>query len=257
MVKPKTEEEIALMRENGILVSKTLAEVGKLVAPGVTTLELNRVAETFIRDHGAIPSFLGYEGFPAALCISVNDVVVHGFPSDYVLKEGDIVSVDCGTYYKGYNGDSAYTLPVGEVDAETRKLLDVTKDSLYRGIQAAVAGNRIGDIGHAVQSYAESFGFSVVRELEGHGIGKKMHENPGVPNYGRKGNGPQLVDGMTICIEPMINAGSKSVYLAKNGWAVHTADHKKSAHYELTVVVRKGQAEQLSTFDFIENNVKF
>ena len=257
MVKPKTEEEIALMREKGILVSKTLPELAKLVAPGVTTLELNRVAETFIRDHGAIPSFLGYEGFPAALCISVNDVVVHGFPSDYVLKEGDIVSVDCGTYYKGYNGDSAYTFPVGEVDAETRKLLDVTKDSLYRGIQAAVAGNRIGDIGHAVQSYAESFGFSVVRELEGHGIGKKMHENPGVPNYGRKGNGPQLVDGMTICIEPMINAGSKSVYLAKNGWAVHTADHKKSAHYELTVVVRKGQAEQLSTFDFIENNVKF
>ncbi|MGM9786477.1 MAG: type I methionyl aminopeptidase [Candidatus Cryptobacteroides sp.] len=257
MVKPKTEEEIALMRENGILVSKTLAEVGKVVAPGVTTLELNRVAETFIRDHGAIPSFLGYEGFPAALCISVNDVVVHGFPSDYVLKEGDIVSVDCGTLYKGYNGDSAYTFPVGEVDAETRKLLDVTKESLYRGIAAAVAGNRTGDIGHAVQSYAESFGFSVVRELEGHGIGRNMHENPGVPNYGRQGSGARLVEGMTICIEPMINAGVRCVYLAKNGWAVHTADHKKSAHFELTVVVRKGQAEQLSTFGFIEDNVKF
>ena len=252
MVRPKTEEEIALMKENGILVSKTLAEVGKIVAPGVTTLELNRVAETFIRDHGAIPSFLGYEGFPAALCISVNDVVVHGFPSDYVLKDGDIVSVDCGTFYKGYNGDSAYTFPVGEVDAETRKLLDVTKESLYKGIEQAIAGNRIGDIGHAVQSYAESYGFSVVRELEGHGIGKHMHENPGVPNYGRKGSGSRLVEGMTICIEPMINAGLKNVYLAKNGWAVHTADHRKSAHFELTVVVRKNAAEQLSTFEYIE-----
>ena len=253
MIKPKTAEEIELMRENGILVSRTLAEVGKTVAPGVTTLELNRVAESFIRDHGAIPSFLGYEGFPAALCISVNDVVVHGFPSDYVLREGDIVSVDCGTLYKGYNGDSAYTFPVGEVDAETRKLLDVTKASLYEGIAAAVAGNRTGDIGHAVQTYAESFGFSVVRELEGHGIGREMHELPGVPNYGKAGKGTKLVDGMTICIEPMINAGNRGVYLARNGWAVHTADHRNSAHYELTVVVRKGHAELLSTFDYIEN----
>ena len=253
MIKPKTAEEIELMRENGIIVSRTLAEVGKTVAPGVTTLELNRVAETFIRDHGAIPSFLGYEGFPAALCISVNDVVVHGFPSDYVLREGDIVSVDCGTLYKGYNGDSAYTFPVGEVDAETRKLLDVTKASLYEGIAAAVAGNRTGDIGHAVQTYAESFGFSVVRELEGHGIGREMHELPGVPNYGKAGKGTKLVDGMTICIEPMINAGNRGVYLARNGWAVHTADHRNSAHYELTVVVRKGHAELLSTFDYIEN----
>ncbi|MCI6313812.1 MAG: type I methionyl aminopeptidase [Bacteroidales bacterium] len=253
MIKPKTAEEIELMRENGILVSRTLAEVGKTVAPGVTTLELNRVAETFIRDHGAIPSFLGYEGFPAALCISVNDVVVHGFPSDYVLREGDIVSVDCGTLYKGYNGDSAYTFPVGEVDAETRKLLDVTKASLYEGIAAAVAGNRTGDIGHAVQTYAESFGFSVVRELEGHGIGREMHELPGVPNYGKAGKGTKLVDGMTICIEPMINAGNRGVYLARNGWAVHTADHRNAAHYELTVVVRKGHAELLSTFDYIEN----
>src|SRR5574344_176647 len=252
MVKPKTEEEIELLRENAIIVSRTLAEVGKIIAPGVTTLELNRVAETFIRDHGAVPSFLGYDGFPAALCISVNDVVVHGFPSDYVLKDGDIVSVDCGTYYKGYNGDSAYTFAVGEVDPETAKLLEVTKASLYEGIAAAVDGNRVGDIGHAVQSYAESFGFSVVRELEGHGIGTRMHEAPGVPNYGRKGQGPKLRNGMTICIEPMINAGSKSVYLDKNGWAVRTADHKNAAHFELTVVVRKGHAEQLSTFDFIE-----
>ena len=254
MVKPKTEEEIALLRENALIVSKTLAEVGKRVAPGVTTKELNRVAEDFIRDHGAIPSFLGFEGFPAALCMSVNDVVVHGFPSDYVLKEGDIVSVDCGTLYKGYNGDSAYTFPVGEVDAETRKLLDVTKASLYKGIEAAVAGNRVGDIGYAVQTYAESFGFSVVRELEGHGLGKEMHEQPGVPNFGHKGKGTKLVDGMVLCIEPMINAGGRGVYLARNGWAVHTSDHRKSAHYELTVVVRKGRAEQLSTFDFIEKD---
>ena len=192
-------------------------------------------------------------------------MVVHGFPSDYVLKEGDIVSVDCGTLYKGYNGDSAYTFPVGEVDAETRKLLDVTKASLYKGIEQAVAGNRTGDIGYAVQSYAESYGFSVVRELEGHGLGTKMHEEPGVPNYGRQGHGARLADGLVICIEPMICAGGRGVYLARNGWAVHTADHKKrngwavhtadhknAAHYELTVVVRKGRAEQLSTFDFIE-----
>ena len=259
MVKPKTEEEIELLRENAIIVSRTLAEVGKVVAPGVSTLELNRVAETFIRDNGAIPSFLGFDGFPAALCISVNDTVVHGFPSEYVLKEGDIVSVDCGTLYKGYNGDSAYTFPVGEVSAETRKLMDVTKASLYKGIEAAVAGNRTGDIGYAVQSYAESFGFSVVRELEGHGLGKEMHEDPGVPNYGRRGKGTHLVEGMVICIEPMINAGAKNVYLARNGWEVKTSDHRNAAHYELTVVVRRGKAEQLSTFDFIEKDalIKF
>ena len=259
MVKPKTEEEIALLRENAIIVSKTLAEVGRHIAPGVTTKRLNDIADQYIRDHGAIPSFLGYEGFPAALCMSVNDVVVHGFPSDYVLKEGDVVSVDCGTLYKGYNGDSAYTFPVGEVDAGTRRLLDATKASLYKGIEAAVAGGRTGDIGYAVQTYVEALGFSVVRELEGHGLGREMHEQPGIPNYGRRGKGTHLVEGMVICIEPMINAGGKSVYLDRNGWAVHTSDHKKSAHYELTVVVRKGRAEQLSTFDFIEKDpmIKF
>ena len=256
MFRPKTAEEIELLKINGDLVSKTLAEVGKIVAPGVTTLELDRVAETFIRDHGAVPSFKGFDGFPSALCISVNDVVVHGFPSDYVLKEGDIVSVDCGTRYKGYTGDSAYTFPVGEVDAETRKLLDVTKASLYKGIEAAVAGHRTGDIGYAVQTYAESFGFSVVRELEGHGIGTRMHEDPGVPNYGRPGRGAKLYDGMTICIEPMICAGGRGVYVAKNGWAVHTADRKNAAHYELTVVVRRGDAEHLSTFDYIEKGLQ-
>lgn len=253
MVKPRTEEEIALLRENAILVSKTLAEVGKAVAPGVTTAKLNEVAETFIRDHGAVPSFLGFEGYPYAICTSVNDVVVHGFPSSYVLKEGDIVTADIGTVYKGYNGDSAYTFPVGEVSAETRRLLDVTKASLYKGIEAAVAGARTGDIGHAVQSYVESYGFSVVRELEGHGIGRSMHEDPGVPNYGRQGHGARLPEGLVICIEPMVNAGGRGVYLARNGWAVHTADHRKAAHFELTVVVRKGRAEQLSTFEYIES----
>ena len=253
MVKPRTEEEIALLRENAILVSKTLAEVGKAVAPGVTTAKLNEVAETFIRDHGAVPSFLGFEGYPYAICTSVNDVVVHGFPSSYVLKEGDIVTADIGTVYKGYNGDSAYTFPVGEVSAETRRLLDVTKASLYKGIEAAVAGARTGDIGHAVQSYVESYGYSVVRELEGHGIGRSMHEDPGVPNYGRQGHGTRLPEGLVICIEPMGNAGGRGVYLARNGWAVHTADHRKAAHFELTVVVRKGRAEQLSTFEYIES----
>ena len=231
MVKPRTEEEIALLRENAILVSKTLAEVGKAVAPGVTTAKLNEVAETFIRDHGAVPSFLGFEGYPYAICTSVNDVVVHGFPSNYVLKEGDIVTADIGTVYKGYNGDSAYTFPVGEVSAETRRLLDVTKASLYKGIEAAVAGARTGDIGHAVQSYVD----------------------PGVPNYGRQGHGTRLPEGLVICIEPMVNAGGRGVYLARNGWAVHTADHRKAAHFELTVVVRKGRAEQLSTFEYIES----
>ena len=257
MVKPKTEEEIELMRENAIIVSKALAVVGRAVAPGVTTKELNRLAETFIRDNGAIPSFLGYDGFPAALCMSVNDTVVHGFPSDYALKEGDIVSVDCGTLYKGYNGDSAYTFPVGEVSAEVAKLLKVTRQSLFEGIAQAVDGNRTGDIGHAVQSYCEAAGFSVVRELEGHGIGRQMHENPGVPNFGHQGRGARLSSGMTICIEPMINAGGRGVYLARNGWEVRTADRKPSAHYELTVVVRKGKPEILSTFDYIEGKVEF
>lgn len=252
MVQPKTDEELELMRENAILVSKTLAVVGNAVAPGVSTNELNKLAETYIRDNGAIPSFLGYDGFPAALCMSVNDTVVHGFPSKYILKEGDIVSVDCGTLYKGYNGDSAYTFAVGEVDPEVARLLAVTKESLYRGIAAAVDGARTGDIGHAVQSYCEAAGFSVVRELEGHGVGKEMHEMPGIPNFGKRGRGARLTTGMTICIEPMINMGARQVYLANNGWEVRTADHKPSAHFELTVAVRKGAPEVLSTFDFIE-----
>lgn len=254
MIKLKNREEIELLRENAILVSKTLAEVGRHIAPGVATKELDRVAEQYIRDNGAEPGFLGYGGFPYTLCISVNEVVVHGFPSDYILKEGDIVSVDCGTKYKGYIGDSAYTFPVGEVSKETQALLDATKASLYKGIEKAVAGGRIGDIGHAVQSYVEPLGFSVVREMVGHGIGSKMHESPEVPNYGRPGRGVKLQEGMVICIEPMINAGRKEVYLEDNGWGVITADHKKSAHFELTVAVMHGKADILSTFEFIENN---
>ena len=259
MIYLKTDEEIELLRESNLLVGQTLGELAKWVAPGVTTLQLDRIAEEFIRDHQALPGFLGYAGYPNTLCVSVNEQIVHGIPSDYVLKEGDIVSIDCGVVKNGFNGDSAYTFPVGEVDGRTRQLLDVTKESLYRGIAAAVAGARVGDIGYAVQTYAESFGFSVVRELEGHGIGKGMHENPGIPNYGRPGKGPRLFEGEVICIEPMINAGGKAVYLDRNGWAVHTADHRKSAHFELTVVVRRGRAEQLSTFDFIEKDgtIKF
>ncbi|MBQ8033552.1 MAG: type I methionyl aminopeptidase [Bacteroidales bacterium] len=253
MIKLKTEEEIEILRENAILVSKTLGEVGKAIVPGVTTKKLDQIAETFIRDHGAVPGFLGYGGFPYTLCISVNDTVVHGFPSDYCLKEGDIVSVDCGTVYKGFNGDSAYTFAVGEIDPETAKLLEVTKKSLYLGAQKAVAGNRIGDIGFAVQRYCEENGFSVVRELVGHGIGKRLHEAPEVPNYGRDGQGKKLAEGMVICIEPMVNAGVKDIYLEDNGWDVRTADGKNSAHFEFMVAVKKGVPEVLTTFEYIEN----
>lgn len=254
MIRLKTREEIEILRENALMVSKTLAHVGKLVEPGITTRELDAVAEKYIRSLGAEPGFLGYEGFPATLCLSVNEVVVHGFPSDYRLREGDILSVDCGTKYRGFYGDSAYTFPVGKVDEETRRLLDTTKASLYEGIAKAVAGGRIGDIGNAVQGYCESRGFSVVREMVGHGLGRNMHESPEVPNYGRQGHGVKLREGMVICIEPMINAGKKEVYLDDNGWGVITADHKKSAHFELTVAIRKGEPDVLSTFEFIEKN---
>ena len=210
MIYLKTNEEIELLRENNLLVSQALAEVGKHIKPGVTTKELNRIAEDFIRSHGAIPSFLGYEGYPASACISVNEQVVHGIPSDYVIKEGDIVSVDLGTFMKGFNGDSAYTFAVGEIADDVRQLLEVTKEALYKGTAQAKAGNRVGDISAAVQEYAESFGYGVVRELEGHGLGRKMHEAPGVPNYGARGRGPLLKEGMVICIEPMITMGNRA-----------------------------------------------
>ncbi|MDD4639037.1 MAG: type I methionyl aminopeptidase [Bacteroidales bacterium] len=243
-----------ILRENALLVSRTLAEVGKMVAPGVTTMELNKFADSYIRKHGAVPAFLGYNGFPYSVCISVNDVVVHGFASDYRLKEGDIVSVDCGTFMKGFYGDSAYTFPVGEISAEDRKLLEVTKESLYKGVQKALAGNRVGDVSHAVQEYAEGFGYSVVREMVGHGIGRRLHESPDVPNYGIRGTGKKLEEGMVICIEPMINAGTKSVVMHSDGWTVSTSDRKKSAHFELMVAIKKGDPDVLSTFEYIEND---
>jgi len=252
MVHYRTEEEIDILRENAILVSKTLAEVGKHIAPGVTTKQLDKIAETFIRDNGAVPGFLGYGGFPATLCLSVNDMVVHGIPDGYVLQEGDIISVDCGTVYKGFYGDSAYTFPVGEVDAQTALLLKTTEESLYLGAAQAVDGNRTGDIGHAVQSYCEARGFSVVRELVGHGLGRDMHEDPMVPNYGKPGSGKKLREGMVICIEPMINAGAKEVYEKADGWGIATADGRKSAHFEFAVAVRKGKPEILTTFDYIK-----
>ncbi|MFY9116365.1 MAG: type I methionyl aminopeptidase [Bacteroidales bacterium] len=248
----KTEEEIALLRENGILVSKTLAEVGRHIAPGVTTKELDALAETYIRDHGAVPAFLGYNGFPHSLCISVNAVVVHGIPSDYRLQEGDIVSIDCGTKYKGFFGDSAYTFAVGQVSKAAELLMQTTRQSLFEGIGKAFAGNRVGDIGAAVQTYVEGYGYSVVREMVGHGIGSRLHEKPDVPNYGRPGQGKQLAEGMVLCIEPMINEGGRGVYLERDGWTLRTADNRNSAHYELMVVIRKDKAEILSTFAFIE-----
>lgn len=248
----KTEEEVELLSLNGDLVSRTLAEVAKRIKPGVTTLELDKVAEEFIRDHGAEPGFLGYGGFPNTLCTSVNDAVVHGIPSKVVLKEGDIVSVDCGTKYKGFYGDSAYSFAVGNVADEVRKLLKVTEESLYQGILQAIHGNRVGDISNAVQAHAESNGFSVVRELVGHGLGRNMHEKPEVPNYGSRGRGSKLVNGMVICIEPMINIGTKHVYQEDDGWTVKTYDHKPSAHFELTVAIGKGKPQLLSTFKYIE-----
>ncbi|MDR1595181.1 MAG: type I methionyl aminopeptidase [Prevotellaceae bacterium] len=249
----KTDEEIEILRENALLVSRTLAEVAKHVEQGVSTLELDKVAEQFIRDHGAEPGFLGYEGFPNSLCISVNNVVVHGIPSGYRLQEGDIVSVDCGTKMKGYYGDSAYTFAVGRISPEAEMLLKVTKESLYKGITQAVHGNRIGDISNAIQSQVERSGYSVVREMVGHAIGRKMHERPDVPNYGRRGQGPKLLSGMVICIEPMINIGKKEIYHdRRDGWTVRTVDGSLSAHYELTVAVGRDKADVLSTFEFVE-----
>ena len=252
MIHLKTDEEIEIMRENNLLVSRTLAEVGRNIRPGVTTRELNRIAEEFIRANGAEPAFLGYQGYPASVCISVNEQVVHGIPGDRVICEGDIVSVDVGTFLKGFVGDSAYTFAVGEVSAEARQLLEVTKEALYKGTAQAKAGNRIGDISAAVQEYAESFGYGVVRELIGHGLGRKMHEDPEVPNFGARGRGPLLKEGMVICIEPMINMGSKAVVFERDGWTVRTKDNKPSAHFEFAVAIRRDGADILTDFNIIE-----
>ena len=248
----KTPEEIELIRESSLLVGKTLAEIAKIIKPGIQTIKLDEVAEEFIRDHEAIPGFKGYGGFPFTLCISVNDHVVHGFPSKRELLDGDIVSVDCGVLKNGFYGDSAYTFAIGEVEEETLLLMERTKESLYLGIKQAIVGNRVGDIGNAIQTYVEGYGYSVVRDLVGHGLGKNLHEKPEVPNYGKKGNGPILQEGLVLAIEPMINLGGKKVVQEKDGWTFRTSDRKPSAHYEHDVVVRKGGAEILSTFEYIE-----
>jgi methionyl aminopeptidase len=253
MIPIKTDEEIEIQRKSSLLVGKTLAEVARIIGPGVTTRELDKVAETFIRDHGAVPGFKGYGGFPATLCISVNDEVVHGIPGDRILKDGDIVSIDCGTLMNGFYGDSAYTFTIGEVDAEVLELLKRTKESLYLAIEQSVTGKRIGDIGHAVQKYVEGFGYSVVRDLVGHGVGRNLHEKPEVPNYGRRGSGTKLKSGMVLAIEPMVNLGVKEVIQDKDGWTIRTADSKPSAHFEHNVAVRNGKADILSTFEDIEN----
>lgn len=248
----KTDEEIGLLRESNMLVSKALAEIAALIKPGITTLYLDKMAETFIRDNGAVPAFKGYGGFPNTLCTSVNEEVVHGIPSNYTLKEGDIISVDCGVILNGWYGDSAYTFAVGEIAPEIRKLLDYTRASLEEGVRKAVAGNRVGDISNAVQAKAESGGFTVVRELVGHGLGKKLHEQPEVPNYGKPGTGPKIQKGVVICIEPMINLGRKETVQLRDGWTIRTADGKPSAHFEYAVAVDNGKADVLTTFEFIE-----
>jgi methionyl aminopeptidase len=252
MIPIKTQAEVELLRENNLLVSATLAEVGKHIKVGVTTLELDGIAEEFIRSHGAVPGFLGYNGFPYTLCISVNEEVVHGFPSKRVLQEGDIVSVDCGTVLKGFYGDSAYTFKVGEVGEEKERLLAVTREALLKGVEKARAGNRVGDISAAVQAVAEGAGFSVVRDLVGHGLGRNMHEEPEVPNYGIKGRGPELKPGMVLCVEPMINAGGRHVVFEKDGWTVRTKDRKPSAHFEWAVAITNGEPDVLTDFRVIQ-----
>jgi len=252
MIHYKTDEEIEIQRESSLLVGKTLAEVAKHIKPGVKTIELDRIAETFILDHGAKPGFKGYGGFPATLCISVNDEVVHGIPGERELKDGDIVSIDCGTILNGFYGDSAYTFEVGEVDEEVHLLLERTKQSLYLGIEMAVVGKRVGDIGYAIQHYVEQFGYGVVRDLVGHGVGRNLHEKPEVPNYGRRGTGVKLKKGMVLAIEPMINMGRKEVVQDPDGWTIRTIDGKPSAHFEHDVAIREGKPDILSTFDYIE-----
>ena len=251
-IRVKTEEEVELIRESSLLVGRTLAEVAVLVKPGVTTLQLDAIAEEFIRDNGAEPGFKGYGGFPNTLCTSLNEAVVHGIPNDRPLESGDVISIDCGVLKNEFYGDSAYTFEVGEVDPEIQKLLRVTKECLTLAIGQAVTGKRIGDIGAAVQMHAEANGYGVVRELVGHGLGRELHEAPEVPNYGRRGNGPRLVDGMVLAIEPMINLGTHEILTHEDGWTIVTRDRKVSAHFEHDIVVRKGQADVLSSFLEIE-----
>lgn len=252
MIYLKSDEEVELLRESNLLVARTLAEVAKAIKPGVSTLALDKIAETFIRDHKGEPAFLNYNGFPNSLCTSVNEQVVHGIPNNIPLKEGDIVSVDCGALLNGFYGDSAYTFEIGEVKPEVKALLEATKASLYKGIEKAVEGNRIGDIGYAVQEYCEARGYSVVREMVGHGVGRDLHEAPEVPNYGRRGNGIKLRKGMVIAIEPMINLGKRQILMEDDQWTIRTVDRKVSAHFEHTVAIGKNECDILSSFKFVE-----
>lgn len=251
MIQIKSREEIELMRESALIVSKTLGEIAKSIKPGISTLELDKIAEEFIRDHGAVPGFLGLYDFPNTLCMSPNEQVVHGIPNNQPLKEGDIISVDCGALKNGFYGDHAYTFAVGEIDPETKKLLEVTKESLYVGIRQFKAGNRVGDVGHAIQKFTEGHGYGVVRELVGHGLGREMHEDPEMPNYGRRGRGKKFMEGMVVAIEPMINLGTHKIKQFSDGWTIKTADGKPSAHFEHDVAILNGKPELLSTFKYI------
>lgn len=255
MFQIKSDEEIELLRQSNLLVSATLATVAGMMKPGVATHAIDKRAEEFIRDHGGVPGFKGYHGYPASLCISVNDQVVHGIPSARVLEEGDLVSVDCGVLLNGFHGDSAYTFTVGEVSPEKAKLIRVTRECLLLGIKEARSGKRVGDIGNAVQKHAEQNGFSVVREMVGHGVGRQLHEPPEVPNYGRPGTGPVLQTGLTIAIEPMINFGKRHIYQERDGWTIRTNDHKPSAHFEHSVAIREDGADILSDFMIIDEAV--
>jgi methionyl aminopeptidase len=253
MIICKTNEEVELIRQSALLVSKTLAEVAKLLKPGITTLSLDNMIGNFLKDHHAVPSFLNYHGYPFNSCISVNDVVVHGFPNKKELKEGDIISVDIGVILNGWHGDHAYTFAIGDPGKEVAQLISVTKQSLYKGIEKAIAGNRVGDISFAIQEHTEKrHGYGVVRELVGHGLGRNLHEDPQVPNYGRRGHGPKLKDGMVLAIEPMINLGTKDVYTEADGWTVRTKDGKPSVHFEHDVCIRKYKADILSDYTPIE-----
>ena len=256
MIYYKSEEEVELVRKSSLLVAKTHAEIAKLIKPGISSLELDQIAEEFIRDNGGKPAFKGYNGFPCTLCASPNEVVVHGIPNNEPINDGTILSIDCGVFMNGFYGDSAYTYEVGEVKKEIQMLLKVTKESLYKGIENAVSGKRIGDIGYAIQEHAENNDYGVVREMIGHGIGKNLHESPEVPNYGRRGSGIKLKKGLVIAIEPMINMGTRDIMQHSDGWTITTLDKKPSAHFEHTVVVREGEAEILSSFKEIEKIIK-
>lgn len=256
MIHYKSSEEIEIIRQSAEILSRAHAEVARMIKPGVTTGSLDKVAEEYIKDHGGVPSFKGYNGFPGSLCISVNEQVVHGIPGSTTLQSGDIVSIDCGVFYKGFHSDAAYTYPVGEVTEEVRKLLKVTRESLYLGIENAKSGNRVGDIGFAIQQYVEESGFSVVRELVGHGIGKTLHESPEVPNYGKRGRGTKLKTGLILAIEPMVNMGTRNVIQEPDGWTIRTRDHQPSAHFEHTVAVLNGTPEILTTHKYIEEVFK-